>query len=131
MNSDPDGAEGKAENLVTVRTRFEPKPAVAKPLCPLPRHRRMVPGGGKNTRLRSTLVRMVSTIEPKNADRKPRTENPGVNREANFNRKAFTTKRKSPSVNSVSGKVSTFRTIPKVALTMAIITVASRAAPKP
>jgi len=25
--SDPDGVEGKAENLVTVRTRFEPKPA--------------------------------------------------------------------------------------------------------
>ena len=25
--SDPDGVEGKAENLITVRTRFEPKPA--------------------------------------------------------------------------------------------------------
>src|ERR671931_513780 len=26
--SDPDGVEGKKENMVTVRTRFEPKPAV-------------------------------------------------------------------------------------------------------
>src|SRR5215470_2353809 len=25
--SDPDGAEGKTENIITVRTRFEPKPA--------------------------------------------------------------------------------------------------------
>src|ERR1039458_6582274 len=75
-------------------------------------------------------VRMVSTSEPATADQKPWTAKPGVTRQASFNRKAFTTSRKSPSVKNVRGRVRNLSTGPMVALTMAITIVAMSAAPK-
>jgi hypothetical protein len=75
-------------------------------------------------------VRMVSTRDPATADQKPCTAKPGVNSEASFSKRAFTTSRKSPSVKNVRGKVRNLSTGPMVALTMAMTIVAISAAPK-
>src|SRR5579885_2734553 len=64
------------------------------------------------------------------AARNPRTAKPGTKRLASLSRKALTTRRNSPRVSRVSGKVNNFKTKPMVELTRAMITVANSAVPK-
>ena len=74
---------------------------------------------------------MVSTTEPSKAARKPRTANPGVNREASLSSRALSASRNKPRVSNVTGKNRNLRTGPITALTRAMTMVATSAEPNP